>query len=349
MATHRRFLIRASAVAFGFALLTLLAFPGCSDRSEAESKLAGPNGFDVGYSIISTDQIFGGGPGRDGIPALTNPKVLEAVKAGYMRPTDIVVGVTFGDESMAYPLRILVWHENVNDTVGGVPIAVSYCPLCRSVLVFDRRAGGETREFGISGLLWNSNVLLYDRQKVQGDESLWSQVHMRAVTGPAARQGLHLKLLPSEMASWKEWRQKHPDTAVLSKQTGHLRNYDVSPYQAYFANDRLMFPARRQKKRPERFRNKEPMIVVNIGDKWKAYAVSDIAAVAGDDGTMEDVVGGKRVRLIYSKESRNVRAELAEDNSAVPAGYMFWFALSSMLPEAEVYEPAAATGAAATS
>lgn len=105
------------------------------------------------------------------------------------------------------------------------------------------------------------------------------------MTGPAARQGLHLKFLLSEMTNWKEWRQKHPDTAVLSKQTGHLRNYDVSAYQAYFADDQLMFPVRRQKKRPERFRNKEPMIVVSIGDKWKAYAVSDIAAVAGAAAT----------------------------------------------------------------
>lgn len=310
-----------------------------SGNGEAQSEAASPNGFDISYSIIPTDRILGGGPPKDGIPAITNPKTLAADDADYLRPADIVVGVSFDGESRAYPLRILVWHENVNDTVGGAPIAVSYCPLCRSALVFDRRVGGSTREFGISGLLWNSNVLLYDRQEDRGKESLWSQVRMKAVTGPAAREGLTLKLLPSELTSWQEWLRRHPDTTVLSKRTGYLRNYDVSPYKTYFANDRLMFPARQTKKRPERFLNKEPLIVVNVGERWKAYAVRDVAMAAGDSGFIEDVVGGKRLRLEYSGESNTVRAELVEEMSEVPAAYMFWFALASMLPEAEVYDP----------
>jgi len=328
------------ATAFIVAAIVMVVGMGCSANSEAQSHSV--NGFDMSYSIIPTDQIFGGGPSRDGIPTLTDPKVLEAVKAEYLRAEDIVIGVSFGGESRAYPLRIVVWHENVNDTVGGVPIAVSYCPLCRSALVFDRRIGGSTREFGISGLLWNSNVLLYDRQKDRGEESLWSQVHMRAVTGPAAREGLHLRLLPAELTSWKEWLERHPNTTVLSKRTGYYRNYDVMPYSTYFSNDRLMFPVRQQKKRPGKFMNKEPMIIVSVGDKWKAYAVRDVEAVAGKSGSIEDIVGGKRLRLHYSKESAGVHAELVEDGSEVPAAYMFWFALSSMLPEVEVYEPPSA-------
>jgi hypothetical protein len=296
-------------------------------------------GFDITNALIPRDEILSGGPSKDAIPALTDPKAISADVADYLRPTDMVVGVSFGDEARAYPLRILVWHENVNDTVGGVPIAVSYCPLCRSALAFDRRVGGTTRKFGISGLLWNSNVLLYDRQEDDSQESLWSQVHMRAVTGPAAREGLRLKLLPSQLTSWREWLERHPDTNALSKRTGHLRNYNVSPYSQYFSNDRLMFPARQLKRRPERFLNKEPMIVVSVGDKWKAYAVRDIAAVAGESGSIEDVVGGKRLRLTYSKDSESVRAELIENGLEVPAAYMFWFALSSMLPEFDLYTP----------
>ena len=338
-------IIRSGFVAATAAAAIALAVgAGCSANSEAQSKPGSPNGFNLSHSIIPTDKILSGGVPKDGIPALTDPQMLEADEAEYMRPEDIVVGVSFDGESRAYPLRILSWHENVNDTVGGVPIAVSYCPLCRSSLVFDRRIGGSTREFGISGLLWNSNVLMYDRQRRSGKESLWSQVHMKAVTGPAAREGLTLKLLPSQLTSWREWRERHPDTTVLSKKTGYSRNYDVTPYTLYFSNDRIMFPANLLQKRPEGFMNKEPMIVVNVGDKWKAYAVRDVAAVVGESGSLEDTVGGKKVRIIYSAESNNVRAELVGDKQEVPAAYMFWFALSSMLPEAEVYRPPAASG-----
>jgi len=342
MNTTKRHPVSSLAVVAIFSVAAMTVGVGCSASSEAQSKKSLPNGFDVSYSIIPTDQIFGGGPPRDGIPAISNPKVIRADEAKYLRPGDVVVGVTFDGESRAYPLRILVWHENVNDTVGGVPIAVSYCPLCRSSLVFDRRVGGSTREFGVSGLLWNSNVLLYDRRPDHGAESLWSQVHMKAVTGPAAREGLKLKLLPSEMTSWEEWSKRNPGTTVLSRRTGHSRNYDVSPYGAYFSNDRLMFPARQLKKRPERFLNKEPLIVVNVGERWKAYAVRDVAAAAGSDGFMEDEVGGKRLRLEYSEQSNSVRAELIGEKTEVPAAYMFWFALASMLPEAEIYDPSAA-------
>ena len=325
-----------------FAVVAMAMSALHSDYGMAQSAGKSPNGFDVSYSIVPTDRIFGGGPGRDGIPALTNPKFLAAGDADYMRPDDVVVGVKIGGEARAYPLRILVWHENVNDTVGGAPVAVSYCPLCRSALVFDRRVGGQTREFGVSGLLWNSNVLLYDRQKDRGDESLWSQAHMKAVTGPAAREKLTLKLLPAELTSWREWSARNPDTVVMSKQTGHRRDYDVPPYKSYFSNDRLIFPVDQMKMRPDRFKSKEPLIVVNVGKRWKAYAVSDVAAVAGEEGFIEDAIGNDRLRLEYSKQSGNVRATLIDDKgnmTEVPTAYMFWFALSAMLPEAEVYEP----------
>ena len=111
-----------------------------------------------------------------GFPSLTNPKLLTVSEAIYLEDHDRVIGVRFGGEARAYPLRVLNWHEAVNDTVGAKAIAVTYCPLCDSSLVFDRDVGGEVREFGISGKLWNSNVLLYDRQKDSRQESLWSQL-----------------------------------------------------------------------------------------------------------------------------------------------------------------------------
>jgi hypothetical protein len=336
---RRRANIIASMLAAAVAAIFIIVSFGRSSSTEAQSRTKGPNGFNISHSIIPTDQIFGGGPSRDGIPALTDPRMLKAYEADYMRPGDLVIGVSLGGEARAYPLRILVWHENVNDTAGGVPIAVTYCPLCRSALVFDRRVGGVTREFGISGLLWNSNVLLYDRQKDRDRESLWSQAHMRAVTGPAARAGLALKLLPAKLVAWKEWVELNPETTVLSKRTGYFRNYDVMPYSSYFSNDRLMFPVRQLIKRPERFLNKEPMIVVSAGDSWKAYAVRDVAKAAGNVGFLEDTVGGKRLRLFYSDEGGSVHAEDLDNGQDVPTAYMFWFALSAMMPDVEVWQP----------
>ncbi len=300
------------------------------------------NGFDLSYSVVPREEILSGGPPKDGIPALTNPRLLAAKEAGYLYPKDLVLGVEFGGEARAYPLRILVWHENANDEVGGVPIAVTYCPLCNSAFVFDRRIGGQVREFGVSGLLWNSNVLLYDRQPDPSKESLWSQVKMAVVTGPAARAGLRMKFLPSELTTWREWTERHPTTTVLSDRTGYARNYGHSPYESYFATDRLMFPARGGRKSPERFRNKEPMVLVQVGEKLKAYAVRDVAAAAGEEGFIEDRVGDSRLRLIYVKAGDTVRVEtLSGDRKPVPVAYSFWFAVNAIMPDVEIFEPPA--------
>ena len=128
--------------------------------------------FDLGRTSIPRDEIHAGGPQKDGIPSLTNPKLIPAKSAGFLRPADRVIGVFVEGESRAYPLPILDYHEAVNDEIGKTAFAVTYCPLCDSSAVFDRRRGDSTVEFGISGLLYNSNVLLYDRGVV-GKESLW--------------------------------------------------------------------------------------------------------------------------------------------------------------------------------
>jgi hypothetical protein len=305
-------------------------------------RLSMHNGFDLSYSVVPREEILPGGPPKDGIPALTDPRLLKAAEARYLYPRDLVLGVVFGGEARAYPLRILVWHENANDVVGGVPIAVTYCPLCNSAFVFDRRIGGQVREFGVSGLLWNSNVLLYDRQPDPLRESLWSQVKMAAVTGPAALSGHRMKFLPSELTTWAEWASQHPATMVLSDKTGYARDYGHSPYGSYFATDRLMFPARGGRKSPERFRKKEPMVLVQVGEKLKAYAVRDVAASVGDEGSIEDRVGGKMLRLTYVNPGDTVRVEtLSGDGEQVPVAYSFWFAVNAIMPDVELFEPPA--------
>jgi hypothetical protein len=297
------------------------------------------NGFNVNSALIDPNEILRGGPPKDGIPALTNPKTVIPERAPYLNAKDMVVGVRINGEARAYPLRILDWHENVNDVLGGKPIAVTYCPLCWSAMVFDRKIGGTVREFGISGLLWNSSVLLYDRQAQPVNESLWSQVPMKAVTGPAAEKGLRLKLLSSELTTWQQWVSNNPNTTVLSDQTGYGRNYQQTPYTRYYQNDKLMFPVKEGKKRPSRFVRKEPMLVIDVDGKLKAYAIKDIARAARNKGYIDDKMGKNKVRLIYTKESDTVQVKLIDKpDEQVPAATMFWFALSAMLPDIEVYE-----------
>ena len=145
-------------------------------RQPSDGAAFGQFEFDVSNATIPVDQILPGGPGKDGIRALTDPGFDDADAAGWLKADDRVIGVTMGNESRAYPLRILDQHEIVNDVVADSPIAVTYCPLCDSALVFDRRVGDETLELGVSGLLYNSNVLMFDRRPKDAKESLWSQM-----------------------------------------------------------------------------------------------------------------------------------------------------------------------------
>ncbi len=316
--------------------ILLLASAACDAK-----RVGGASKFNLSNCIIPREEILSGGPPKDGIPALTDPKTVPPAEADYLRPDDKVIGVQIQGEARAYPLRILMWHENANDVLGGRPIAVTYCPLCHSAFVFDRRIGGEVREFGISGRLWNSNALLYDRQDKVAEESLWSQVLMKAVCGPAAEKGLELEPLPSALLTWSDWRRRHPETTVLSTSTGHRRSYGRNPYAGYFRTDRLMFPVSAGEAALRGHRNKEVMVVVRVGGATRAYAVSDVAQAAGEDGTFEHRLGGARVRFHYAEEGKTVRVEPVR----VPQGrdfavaYTFWFAWRAMHPDGDVFQP----------
>lgn len=196
----------------------------------------GHNGFDVSNATIPKSEILRGGPPRDGIPAIDEPKFLPVSKAHFLRDEDPVIGLVEKGEARAYPLRILVWHEIVNDTVGGRPITVVYCPLCGTGMVFDRRYAGEELTFGVSGLLYNSDVLMYDRQT----ESLWSQLKMEAVAGPQVGQKMHW--LASEQMTWSAWKKRYPDSKVLSTETGYKKNYNSPPYAGYEQTESTLFP-----------------------------------------------------------------------------------------------------------
>jgi Protein of unknown function (DUF3179) len=190
---------------------------------------------------IRLEEIVWGGVRKDGIPALVDPKLITAAEASYLEDDELVFGVEINGDARAYPLRILDWHEMLNDVVGGVPVALAYCTLCGSGILYDSRVPGreEPFEFGSSGFLYRSNKLMYDQQT----HSLWNQFTGRPVVGPLTGSGIELEALPVAIASWRDWRVRHPGTKVLSLGTGYERDYAPGrPYGEYFASKDLMFP-----------------------------------------------------------------------------------------------------------
>ncbi len=281
--------------------------------------------FDLRKSTIPTKRILGGGPPKDGIPALTEPKQIAAQEATYLQADDRVIGVTIGGVARAYPLRILDYHEIVNDRIDDVPFAVTYCPLCDSAVVFDRRTKLGEREFGVSGLLYNSNVLMYDRGGQP--ESLWSQLMAEGVSGPAAR--VPLKTLPVELTTWQDWLSRNPQTTVLSPDTGHARNYGQRLYAAYFASPDLMFAV---KPLNRRLPAKTPVLGVWTANAARAYP---IAKFAGESRQISEQLDGKNFVLEYDAATRNLRVASAEDE--IQWMYSFWFAWAAFRPSTELY------------
>lgn len=283
------------------------------------------NPFDTSNAIVPEAEIRSGGPPKDGIPALSTPTMIAADEADSLQPNDRVIGVVIDGQPRAYPLAILNYHEIVNDRVGEQPFAVSYCPLCDSASVFSRRMGDAEREFGVSGLLYNSNVLMYDRS--EGAESLWSQIKNEAIAGPAVEH--RLKLIPLELTTWQSWQDRYPATSVLSSNTGHQRNYTRSPYADYFATDALMFPVNQT---DDRLPNKQRVLGVISGDQAKAYPDS---AFSAEQSRIEDEIDGRQIVVEYDPQSDSLR--VVEADEGVTWIYSLWFSWYAMHSETAVY------------
>ncbi|MBO1254721.1 DUF3179 domain-containing protein [Alteromonas sp. 5E99-2] len=187
---------------------------------------------------IRLDEIRWGGVVQDGIPPLRNPKMLNAKSATYLNDDNVVFGIEINGDARAYPKRILAWHEMFVDTVGGVDIAGVYCTLCGTVIPYKTELSGTKYTLGTSGFLYRSNKLMYDLDT----QSLWNTLTGKPVVGPLVDKGIELEHLSVVTTTWGEWKRRHPDTRVLSLETGHRRDYDEGvAYQDYFSSDRLMF------------------------------------------------------------------------------------------------------------
>ena len=182
---------------------------------------------DFTKSSVDFAEILSGGPPKDGIPSIDAPSFVPVSQMADLAPQEPVIGLVIDGDARAYPLRILTWHEICNDVVGGVPVAVTYCPLCNAAIVYDRRVDGEATEFGTTGKLRHSDLVMYDRTT----ESWWQQFLGVAIVGQ--HTGKELRLLPSRLESWERFAGRHPDGKVLVPSDPNLRPYGQNPYVGY--------------------------------------------------------------------------------------------------------------------
>lgn len=193
---------------------------------------------DSGEWLILEDEVFDGGPGKDGIPALALPSFIPASEADYLLPDDLVVGYRVGTEIKAYPHRILDWHEIANDALGDQKFAMTYCPLTGSALAWNRVIAGTTTSFGVSGLLYRNNLMPYDR----ATDSYWSQLRMDCVNGELI--GTAAELFTIVETTWESWQAMYPNSEVMSNNTGIYSEaqYGFYPYGSYRTDTRILFP-----------------------------------------------------------------------------------------------------------
>jgi len=282
------------------------------------------NGFDLKGALIPVDEIRRGGPPRDGIPSVDDPKFTTAPSATYPKDGDRVLGVYYKGVAKAYPIRIMDWHEIVNDTFNGHPVVITYCPLCGSGIAFDARIKGKDRTFGVSGLLYNSDVLLYDRQS----ESLWSQLLAKAVTGPL--KGTELKIVSTANTTWRNWKKRYPETLVLTTETGYARDYARTPYGKYDRSTDIMFPVDNL---DNTYHPKERVLGVEVDGKYKAYPFEELAK-AGP--RVKDNFSGKTLDIRYDKKNQ-IAEILNEAEQDINSFVSFWFAWAAFYEDTEVF------------
>lgn len=245
----------SAAVLAGTAALPACAQEGPARSASADSSrvarmLGGGEAWSTDFSKIAVppEEIVSGGPPKDGIPAIDDPRFESADEADrWLEDREPVMVVELDGTAKAYPLSILIWHEIVNDAVGGRPVAVTFCPLCNTALVFDRRVDGRVLDFGTTGRLRHSDLVMYDRQT----ETWWQQASGEAIVG--AQVGRTLDFVPANTFSWERVRELHPEIRVLSRETGHDRPYGRNPYVGYDRGDGPMpgfFRAERDRRLP---------------------------------------------------------------------------------------------------
>lgn len=283
------------------------------------------NGFDLSEASIPASEVFKGGPPRDGIPALNNPRYINASDAFFLESDDRVMGVRIEGDAYAYPLGIMNYHEIVNHETADSQWLITYCPLCGTGMVFDAQLEGRSLTFGVSGLLYNNDLLMYDRQT----ESLWSQIEGKAVSGPL--NGTTLELKPSRLTTWADWRERHPETQVLSRNTGHQRDYDTTPYGDYEQSSSVFFPL---SDRDDRYHPKSWTIGMESQGEARAWPFEELEAA--EQTPIRDTFNGQPIRVHYDADHRSARIT-DDDGNELASTTGFWFAWYAFHPETSVF------------
>lgn len=301
----------------------MLGLIACQFTASAGSS----NGFDLSNTTLPREQILAGGPPRDGIPAISNPKMIPAEEADYLQPDDRIIGVSLNGQSRAYPISILNWHEIVNDEIAGQHIAITYCPLCGTAVAFDATIDGRVTDFGVSGLLYNSDVLLYDRDT----ESLWSQILGESISGE--RVGQKLTAIPISHTTWRDWLKRHPQTLLLSDDTGHNRDYRRDPYAGYAQSRSTYFAVNNEA--PDTYHPKEIVVGLGVNGVFKAYPFIELDKQGKT--RFSDSINGSSFKFTWDSENRSITIADAV-GKPVAAIQGFWFAWFAFHPDTEVFK-----------
>lgn len=259
---------------------------------------------DFSKHSVPYSEILSGGPPKDGIPSIDDPKFQSTSEADeWLSDREPVVFVQVGDDARAYPIQILMWHEIVNDVVGGEPLMVSFCPLCNTAITFKSTFDGQVLDFGTTGRLRFSNLIMYDRQT----ETWWQQATGDAIAGQYT--GLQLEFHPAAIISWKDFKTQYPDGKVLSRDTGRPRDYGRNPYYGYDDINQVPFLFRRET--PGQLPPMARVLTVDLNGEATAYPYD----VLSETSVVIDTVGGEAIVVFWAEGTAS-----ALDTTKIPEG-----------------------------
>jgi len=353
-------------------LFTMVGLASCqSDPDTQPSGVgSGSNLINDGTWSIPIDQVHDGGPGKDGIPALESPLLIQASNANFLADFDLIVGYKSGDEIRAYPHQILDWHEIINDRTENENFAITYCPLTGTAIGWNRDLQNNTTTFGVSGLLYNTNLIPYDRYS----GSNWSQIGLECVNG--GLKGEKVDVIQVVETTWGNWKNMYPDTKVVSLNTGHSRNYGTYPYGDYKTNHTFfLFPV---SPKDDRIASKKRVLGVINNNSVKVYKFDNFSGGVSSfydqfDGE-EIILAGSNIRNFmvafypFTEDGERLQLSAVSDNSSIifedendnqwnifgeavngplagsklkqPVSFIaYWFSWSAFYDNVEIFEP----------
>ncbi len=277
--------------------------------------------------LVDPNKIISGGPPKDGIPSIDNPKFVSVEEANkWIKDNELVLAINYKETRRIYPLQILVWHEIINDKIANDPLLITYCPLCGSGIAYERIINEEEVEFGTSGKLYNSNLVMYDRKT----ETYWTQIDGLAVYGELT--GMKLKPISIDTVIWRDWKKAHPDSQVLSQDTGYSRPYGKDPYGNYYEDSFLIFPVENEDTE-NKIHPKTVVFGINVNEKYKAYKEDDLKKLK----TIQDTVNNIKIKIERTDDGMVKIANLETEEEIVKERD-FWFAWYAFHPDTELYE-----------